>query len=122
MSTCQETILTLARIISGAGQEEEALLEPLCRTAEAQWRGRLRQGVAAEDCGETFACAAAFTAAAGLAAARCSGGVSGFTAGSVSVQLRAEAERDAEGLRQTAERLMAPYAKAADFCFRRVLG
>ena len=60
--------------------------------------------------------------AAGLAAARCSGGVSGFTAGSVSVQLRAEAERDAEGLRQTAERLMAPYAKAADFCFRRVRG
>ena len=64
MSTCQETILPLARIISGAGQEEEALLEPLCQAAEAQWRGRLRQGVAAEDCGETFACAAAFTAAA----------------------------------------------------------
>ena len=64
MSTCQETILTLARIISGAGQEEEALLEPLCQAAEAQWRGRLRQGVAAEDCGETFACGTGACAAA----------------------------------------------------------
>ena len=67
MSTLQETVLTLARAVSGAGGQDEVLLETLCRAAEADWRGRLRQGVTAEDCGEAFPCAAAFTAAADLA-------------------------------------------------------
>ena len=85
MSTLQETVLTLARAVSGAGEQDEVLLETLCRAAEAYWRGRLRQGVTAEDCGEAFPCAAAFTAAADLAAGQ-DGGIESFTAGSVSVK------------------------------------
>ena len=51
-------------------------------------------------------------------------GVSGFTAGSVSVRIRGAAESCAlaESLRRTAERLMAPFAVPDDFCFRGVRG
>ena len=124
MSALQETVLTLARELSGAGEAEEALLELLCQAAEQRWNKRLRPGVTAEDCGEAFPCAVAFTAAADLAAARGGDGVSGFTAGSVSVRIRSAAESCAlaESLRRTAERLMAPCAAPEDFCFRGVRG
>ena len=73
---------------------------------------------------QAFPCAVAFTAAADLAAARGGEGVSGFTAGSVSVRIRGAAESCAlaESLRRTAERLMAPFAVPDDFCFRGVRG
>ena len=107
MSTTQETILTLAKALSGAGEDEEPLLGSLCLAAEARWKGRLRPGVTVEGCGEAFPCAAAFTAAADLAVDR-GGGVAGFTAGSVTVQVRGPAESAAQAaeLRRTAERLM----------------
>ena len=122
MST--ETILTLAKVLTAAGEDEEPLLEALCQAAERQRERRLRPGVTAEDCGEAFPCAAAFSAAADLAAARGGGQVSGFTAGSVSVRIRGAAESCAlaESLRRTAERLMAPFAVPDDFCFRGVRG
>ena len=124
MSALQETVLTLARELSGAGEAEEALLELLCQAAEQRWNKRLRPGVTAEDCGKAFPCAVAFTATADLAAARGGEGVSGFTAGSVSVRIRSAAESCAlaESLRRTAERLMAPFAAPEDFCFRGVRG
>ena len=123
MSTTQETILTLAKALSGAGEDEEPLLGSLCLAAEARWKGRLRPGVTVEDCGEAFPCAAAFTAAADLAVDR-GGGVAGFTAGSVTVQVRGPAESAAQAaeLRRTAERLMAPFAVPEDFCFQGVRG
>ena len=52
MSGTQETALTLARELSGAGEAEEALLELLCQAAEQQWEKRLRPGMTAEDCGK----------------------------------------------------------------------
>lgn len=124
MSGTQETALTLARELSGAGEAEEALLGLLCQAAEQQWEKRLRPGMTTEDCGKAFPCAVAFTAAADLAAARGGEGVSGFTAGSVSVRIRGAAESCAlaESLRRTAERLMAPFAVPDDFCFRGVRG
>lgn len=115
-----ETILELARTVSGAGKEEAALLEALCRAAEAAWTGRLREGVTPADCGSAFPCAAAFSAAADLAAGRGAGAVAAFTAGDVSVESRGSDGTAA--LRQAAERLMAPYATAADLSFRRVRG
>ena len=122
MSTLQETVLTLARAVSGAGEQDEVLLETLCRAAEAYWRGRLRQGVTAEDCGEAFPCAAAFTAAADLAAGQ-DGGIESFTAGSVSVKGGGEsAARRAESLRRSAEERMAPFASRGDFAFQGVRG
>ena len=123
MSTLQETVLTLARAVSGAGEQDEVLLETLCRAAEAYWRGRLRQGVTAEDCGEAFPCAAAFTAAADLAAGQ-DGGIESFTAGSVSVKgVGGErAARRAESRRRSAEERMAPFAEPGDFAFQGVRG
>lgn len=112
-----EKILELAQTVSGAGEAEQALLAALCRAAELAWTARLRAGVTAEDCGGAFACAAAFTAAADLAAGSC-GGVESFTAGEVSVKTRDAAAE----LRRTAERLMAPYAEAEDFSFKGVRG
>ena len=123
MSTLQETVLTLARAVSGAGEQDEVLLETLCRAAETYWRGRLRQGVTAEDCGEAFPCAAAFTAAADLAAGQ-DGGIESFTAGSVSVKGGGgeSAARRAESLRRSAEERMAPFAEPGDFAFQGVRG
>ena len=108
----------------GADTSQEELLTPLCQAVQDSLARRLRPGVTAEDCGEAFPCAAAFTAAADLAAARDCGGVSGFTAGSVSVQARspAEAGTQAAELRRTAWRLMAPFAVPGDFAFQGVRG
>lgn len=108
-----EYILELALAASGGGEADRALLEPLCAAAERAWLGRLREGVAPEDCGEALPCAAAFTAAAERAAGE--GGVASFTAGDVSVRLGSGADlaRRAEGLRQAAERLMEPYVRAS---------
>lgn len=117
-------ILTLARAVSGAGETESALLEALCQAARLRWEARLRPGLTPEDCGAAFTCAAAFTAAADLAAGRSGGAVSAFTAGDISIKGRgaAEAASLAQGLRRTAEDLMAPYAGADDFCFQGVRG
>ena len=43
MST--ETILTLAKVLTAAGEDEEPLLEALCQAAERQWERRLRPDV-----------------------------------------------------------------------------
>lgn len=109
----KDYILELALAASGGGEADRALLEPLCLAAERAWLGRLREDVAPEDCGEALPCAAALTAAADLAAG--GGGVASFSAGDVSVSLGSGADRArrAESLRQAAERLMEPYARAA---------
>ena len=108
----REEILTLARIVSGAGEAEEALLESLCQAARLRWEGRLRQGLTPEACGRAFACAAAFTAAADLAAG--GGGAASFSAGDLSVSLEKGGDRvrRAEELRQGAARLMEPFVRA----------
>ena len=117
----REKILALALAVSDAGEERQPLLEELCGAAETYWKSRLREGVTAEDCLESLCCAAAFTAAADLAAGQ-GGGVSSFTAGAVSVKGLggAESAARAAALRQTAERLMEPYAAANGFCFKGV--
>lgn len=108
----KEYILELALAASG-GEADRALLEPLCLAAERAWLDRLREDVAPEDCGEALPCAAAFTAAADLTAGGC--GAASFSAGDISVSLGSGADRArrAESLRQAAERLMEPFARAA---------
>lgn len=109
----KERILELALAAAGGGEAEKTLLEPLCLAAERAWLGRLREGVSPEDCGEALICAAAFTAAADLAAGE--GGAASFSAGDISVNLESGGDRTrrAKNLRQTAERLMEPFALAA---------
>ena len=120
----RERILKLALELTGGGEGNRMLLAALCAVAEDAWLARLREGVAAEDCGEALPCAAAFTAAADLAAGRGGGAVAAFTAGDISVRGRGAAETASlsRDLRRTAEGLMAPYAEEADFCFRGVRG
>lgn len=118
-----ETILTLAVSLSAAGETERSLLELLCSAAEQEWSARLRDGMTAERCREAYVCACAFTAAAGLLEARCSGSPAvSFTAGDVSVRGAAAGETAAavRGLRRQAERLMEPYAREDSFVFRGV--
>jgi len=112
--------MALAGRIASATEEEAGLLETLCAAAEDAWARRLRPGLTPEQCGGAFLCAAAFTAAAGIAATRDGGGVS-FKAGDVSVsQPAGSAGSAARDLREQAERLMTPYAAADDFAFRGV--
>ena len=120
----QEKILALAAGLTGAGEEEQELLCALCAAAAQMWGGRLRPGLTPEECGEVFACAVAFTAAADLAGGAGETDISSFSAGEISVKKASAAQRSgaAKMLRQTAERLMAPFAEAEDFCFRGVRG
>ena len=109
----RERILKLALELTGGGEGNRMLLAALCAVAEDAWLARLREGVAAEDCGEALPCAAAFTAAADLAAAE--GGAASFSAGDISVSLGGvqDRARRAESLRQAAEGLMEPFVRAA---------
>ena len=102
MSGTQETALTLARELSGAGEAEEALLELLCQAAEQQWEKRLRPGMTTEDCGKAFPCAVAFTAAADLAAAH--GGTADGTLCGAGRFLLSGSERMTDWVRQVLER------------------
>ena len=118
-----EKILELARTISGAGETEEALLQALCASETVYWKNRLHDGISPEACGEAFPCAVAFTAAANLLIVR-KNDIASFTAGEISVKLQdSDSPSDkAMKLRQTAERMMAPYTETEDFCFKGVRG
>ena len=118
-----EKIAALAAEITGCGGED-SLLQALCAAAEAAWRGRLREGTAAEDCKEALCCAAAFTAAADYLLSRGSGGIASFTAGEVSIQTRTGGDGAAlaGALRAAAERIMAPFGEPEGFGFRGVPG
>ena len=115
----REDILALCRAM-GAGEEQDSLLLPLIEGAAAELEQRLRRGVTPEDCGKSFALAAAMLAMDGLEAAQGGGQISGFTAGELSMQLRGESGRS--DLRQQALRLMAPWLGQTGFMFQGVPG
>ena len=110
------TAAALAAELCGASQEDP-LLAVLCEAAEAAWESRLDPGVTKEDCGGALRCAAAFMAAADYMGKRCR--AASFTVRQSGGQSAAVM---AETLRQTAERLMRPYAASGEFCFRGVRG
>ena len=58
----RDDIFSLALTLSGAGEQEQNILKLLCSSAEDYWTERLR--VPVERCPQSFACAAAFLAAA----------------------------------------------------------
>ena len=99
------TAAALAAELCGASQEDP-LLAVLCEAAEAAWESRLDPGVTKEDCLGKQCRAESFTV--GEVTVRQSGGRSTAVM--------------AETLRQTAERLMRPYAASGEFCFRGVRG
>ncbi len=110
----------LAAALRLGGTEESQTLRALCRSAVEELRGRLREGLAPEDCGERFILAAAWTALAELETA---GGddVESFTAGEVTIR-RGDGRARREALLIQAERVMKPYLRDEGFSFRGVRG
>ena len=127
MAVTTEEILAAARELAGRAMTdgEEKILSVLCAGELGAWRGRLREGVTEEDCGDalTVACAWGALAAMETAWEQGSGRVVSFSAGDLSVRETEgqTAEESANALRRQAERLMAPYL-ADGFAFRGVLG
>lgn len=113
-----EDILALCRAM-GAGEEQDSLLLPLIEGARAELEHLLRRGVAPEECGESFALAAAMLAVDGLAAAQGDGQVSGFTAGELSVQLPGGARERSAAAGPSAD---GPRLGQTGFAFRGVPG
>ena len=96
-------MIIMAKAVTGAGEEDTALLESLCRAELTIWSRRLRPDVTLQ------------SSAAGAAS---------FTAGEVSVRERdaGEVAKVAQSLRETAEHLMSPYIDPQQFQFRSVQG
>lgn len=114
-----ERVLELAKGLRPVSGSEEAALELLCRAACRRLDGRLREGVAAEDCADAYVTAAVWLALAGLNGSGASGGVSRFSAGDVTIQ---KDSGSADGLEKQAWALMEPYLKDDGFVFRGVRG
>ena len=109
----------MARTLGHVAADREEALEALCQAAEGELAGRLRQGVAPEDCGQAFVLACAWLALAGLAAGETGGGR--FTAGEVTIQEGDGAAR-AAALRLQAETVLGPWLADRGFAFQGVPG
>jgi len=120
----RERILALAKKLGRTAEEDWAALELLCANAEEELTGRLREGVAVEDCESAFVLAAAWLALAGLCVGQTAEEAADFTAGSLTIRRgggKSPLERGA-GLRRQAEQVMGPYLKDREFTFRGVAG
>lgn len=116
-----EEILALCRAMGAPGDREELLL-PLVRAACAALAGRLREGLAPEDCGEAFPLAAAMLAADQLAELTGGGGeLASFTAGDLTIR-QVTGRTGGKTLSDRAEALMEPWLRDAGFAFQGVEG
>ena len=114
-----QEILALCRAM-GAEADQEELLLPLVQAVREQLAGRLRPGVAPEDCGAAFPLAAAMMAVdqlSGLSGGD-RGGVTSFTAGDLTIRK----EAGQKSLPAQAEALLAPWLGDTGFVFRGVRG
>ena len=111
--TLTEEICAQAALLAGDLSESRgALLELLCREAEASLSARLKEGLTAEDCREAFVAAASLSALAGLGFQEPGLSIAQFQAGDLSVKHSTQGQSAAlESLAQRARRLMAPYLK-----------
>ncbi len=101
--------------------DDAPMLRTVCAAAAAQLEDRLRAGASSEQITELFTTAAAMLAISmymELGAAH-SGGVSGFTAGRLSVQLGGAS---AAALRESAQALLGAYLDRGGFEFVGVTG
>lgn len=115
----------MAKTITGAEETELTLLEMLCEAARQRLAAQLLAGVAPEDCGTAFPCAAALLAAADFWTCRSgTDAVTSFTAGDLSIQGKDSEKTNAvaKSMRETARTIMAPYTMDEAFCFRGVQG
>lgn len=112
-----EEIVELAMALGQRTEADRARMTALCRAAELELEGRLRDGLRCEDCGRAFPTAAAWMAL----AADGEENVESFTAGDLTIR-GAEGTQQSRERRALAERLMAPYLKDEGFCFQGVRG
>ena len=113
-----QDILALACSLTQAEEQDRDTLRRFCGAAEASLRRRLRKDVAVEECYDSFVSAAAMLAAADFSAVSAGIGVTGFTAGPVSIS-KAD-EKTGRGLRENDAVMMAPFCQDA-FCFLGVM-
>lgn len=114
-----EQIVAMARSLGHLEPDQEPGLEALCRAARGELAGRLREGLAPQDCAGAFVLGCAWLALSWLAGAE-DGAVEQFTAGEVSIRTRGSGERAqrAAALRLQAETVLAPYLADRGFAFR----
>ena len=113
----------MAQKLGRVGEEEMETLEALCQAAELEVAGRLREGLAPEDCGPAYVLGCAWLALAGLAGTETGRTPLRFTAGEVTIQEEGgDAPQRAQALRLQAETVLAPYLKDRGFVFRGVEG
>lgn len=103
-----------------AGERDEELLRTVCASAVQALDGRLRPGLAPEDCGEAFPLAAAWMAADWMQSGAGLEGVTALSAGDISI--RREGGGQTEAMGQRAMELMAPYLADRAFVFWGVKG
>ena len=111
----------LSMLGSNVPDEDAVMLRTVCAAAAAELEGRLRRSASSDDMTELFTTAAGMLAISmymELGAAH-SGGVSGFTAGRLSVQLGGAS---AAALRKSAETLLGAYLDTGGFEFVGVQG
>jgi len=113
-----DQVLAMAAQLGKTEESEE--LKALCRAAVDELTGQLKPGLTADDCGEAFVLAAAWTALA-LRAGSADSGVEQFTAGAVTIR-RGDARLRSEALRLQARQVMKPYLRDGGFSFRGVTG
>ena len=121
MAVTTEEILAAARELAGRAMTdgEEKILSVLCAGELGAWRGRLREGVTEEDCGDALTVACAWGALAAMETAWEHGSGRDLSVRETEGQT---AEESANALRRQAERLMAPYARDEGFAFWEVEG
>ena len=109
----------MAQTLGHVDDSQRPVLEVLCRVAAEEMTGRLREGVAPEDCGAAFVLGCAWVALAGLAGGQYSGGTE-FTAGSVTIREEdcGQARERSAALRPQGETVLGPYLKARGFLSR----
>ena len=104
-----------------AGERDEELLRTVCASAIQALDGKLRRGLAPEDCGEAFALAAAWMAADWLQSGPGMEGVTALSAGDISIRREGGVQAGGTMSRQAME-LMAPYLADREFGFWGVKG
>lgn len=119
-------ILALCRAM-GAGEDRDALLQPLIRACCEQLTARLRPGVLPADCGAAFPLAAAMLVIDQLSSMAGSvgdgGAVTSFTAGDLTIRTQAAQNvQSGKTLTEQAGTLLAPWLKDHGFVFLGVEG
>ena len=109
--TLTQQVVTQARIMAHElSEENQALLEAVCRASVVSLQGRLRENITPEDCLSDFVMAAGLYALAAMSGISEKAQLEQFTAGDLTLR-RSGTDAASTCLHAQAELLMAPYLK-----------